>query len=156
MSNALARTLSLHLPHRPPAEPLTPPPPRAISQKQWSATELDLDSLDLDEELAKLEQREIQPTKAFGQERASREDTLSARRDQPEAEEEHWPDSLFSQPPAAATTSTKNPSRSPSTPAGPGVPNRRCPSTWTIWKTNPRRPPCSRTTTWSPCQRTVP
>ncbi|EJL07503.1 DUF3426 domain-containing protein [Pseudomonas chlororaphis] len=81
-----------------PAEPLTPPPPRAISQKQWSATELDLDSLDLDEELAKLEQREIQPTKAFGQERGSREDTLSARRDQPDAEEEHWPDSLFSQP----------------------------------------------------------
>ncbi|MGR6735672.1 DUF3426 domain-containing protein [Pseudomonas chlororaphis] len=85
-----------------PAEPLTPPPPRAISQKQWSATELDLDSLDLDEELAKLEQREIQPTKAFGQERAAREDTLSARRDQPEAEEEHWPDSLFSQPPGSS------------------------------------------------------
>ncbi|MEF9671956.1 hypothetical protein QNM99_03990 [Pseudomonas sp. PCH446] len=54
----------------PPPEP--PEPPRAISQRQWSAEELDLDSLDLDEELARLEQREIQPTKAFGQDRAAR------------------------------------------------------------------------------------
>ena len=36
--------------------------PRAISQKQWTAQELDLDNLDLDEELAKLERREIQHT----------------------------------------------------------------------------------------------
>ncbi|SDZ09560.1 DUF3426 domain-containing protein [Pseudomonas sp. NFIX28] len=84
-----------------PAEPQEPPPPRAISQKQWNATELDLDSLDLDEELAKLEQREIQPAKTFGQERPPRESALSARRDQPDAEEEHWPDSLFSQPSGA-------------------------------------------------------
>jgi predicted Zn finger-like uncharacterized protein len=96
-----------------PAEPLTPPPPRAISQKQWSATELDLDSLDLDEELAKLEQREIQPTKAFGQERASREDALSARRDQPDAEEEHWPDSLFSQPPGTSGDLDEKPEQPP-------------------------------------------
>ncbi len=45
------------------------PAPRAISQKQWSASELDLDSLDLDEELARLEQREIQPTTEFGRPR---------------------------------------------------------------------------------------
>lgn len=72
-----------------------PPVTRAISQKQWSASELDLDSLDLDEELARLEQREIQPTTEFGR---PREDSLSARRDSPEPDEAVWPDSLFSQP----------------------------------------------------------
>ncbi|MHC8365026.1 DUF3426 domain-containing protein [Pseudomonas sp. ZT5P21] len=70
------------------------PEPRAISQKQWSAAELDLDSLDLDEELARLEQREIQPTTEFGR---HREDSLSARRDNTEHNEEPWPDSLFSE-----------------------------------------------------------
>ncbi|MHC3826077.1 DUF3426 domain-containing protein [Pseudomonas sp. G3-19] len=70
-----------------------PPAPRAISQKQWSTSELDLDSLDLDEELARLEQREIQPTTEFGRQR---EESLSARRDSPEADETEWRDSLFS------------------------------------------------------------
>jgi predicted Zn finger-like uncharacterized protein len=78
-----------------PEEPLEPSPPRAISQKQWSATELDLDSLDLDEELARLEQREIQPTTEFGR---HREDSLSARRDSTgQDDEEPWSDSLFSE-----------------------------------------------------------
>ncbi|WP_454564619.1 DUF3426 domain-containing protein [Pseudomonas sp. AIG] len=71
-----------------------PTAPRAISQKQWSASELDLDSLDLDEELARLEQREIQPTTEFGR---PREDALSARRDSPEPDEALWRDSLFSE-----------------------------------------------------------
>ncbi|AWM90069.1 DUF3426 domain-containing protein [Pseudomonas sp. 31-12] len=71
-----------------------PPAPRAISQKQWSATELDLDSLDLDEELARLEQREIQPTTEFGR---HRENGISARRDSAEHEDEPWSDSLFSE-----------------------------------------------------------
>ena len=71
------------------------PAPRAISQKQWSASELDLDNLDLDEELARLEQREIQPVAEFGR---AREESLSARRDSPEPDEGTWPDSLFSEP----------------------------------------------------------
>lgn len=71
------------------------PGPRAISQKQWNASELDLDSLDLDEELARLEQREIQPVADFGR---AREESLSARRDSAEADEATWPDSLFSKP----------------------------------------------------------
>ena len=82
------------LPPVQPAEPLDPTPPRAISQKQWSATELDLDSLDLDEELARLEQREIQPTTEFGR---HRDDSLSARRDSTGRDDEGpWSDSLFS------------------------------------------------------------
>ena len=71
-----------------------PPAPRAISQKQWSAAEMDLDSLDLDEELARLEQREIQPTTEFGR---HRENGLSARRDAVEHDDEAWSDSLFSE-----------------------------------------------------------
>jgi predicted Zn finger-like uncharacterized protein len=71
-----------------------PPAQRAISQKQWTAAEMDLDSLDLDQELARLEQREIQPTTEFGH---HREDSLSARRDSVETGEEPWSDSLFSE-----------------------------------------------------------
>lgn len=79
----------------PPEQPLEASPPRAISQKQWSATELDLDSLDLDEELARLEQREIQPTTELGR---HRDDSLSARRDSAgQDDEEPWSDSLFSE-----------------------------------------------------------
>lgn len=95
------------------------PEPRAISQKQWSAAELDLDSLDLDEELARLEQREIQPTTEFGR---HREDSLSARRDTTEPDEEPWSDSLFSESAAdraeaAEATITPEPTVEPSTPS---------------------------------------
>jgi predicted Zn finger-like uncharacterized protein len=74
--------------------PVEPPVQRAISQKQWTAAEMDLDSLDLDEELARLEQREIQPTMEFTR---PREDSLSARRDTTEHDQEPWSDSLFSE-----------------------------------------------------------
>ncbi|WP_223483961.1 DUF3426 domain-containing protein [Pseudomonas sp. A-RE-19] len=74
--------------------PVEPPVQRAISQKQWTAAEMDLDSLDLDEELARLEQREIQPTTEFGR---PREDSLSARRDTTGHDEDPWSDSLFSE-----------------------------------------------------------
>ncbi|KAF2392548.1 DUF3426 domain-containing protein [Pseudomonas frederiksbergensis] len=79
---------------KPVAPAVVEPPVRAISQKQWSATEMDLDSLDLDQELARLEQREIQPTTEFGR---HRENGLSARRDSVEHDEEPWSDSLFSE-----------------------------------------------------------
>ncbi|MCA4962413.1 DUF3426 domain-containing protein [Pseudomonas sp. Y24-6] len=73
-----------------------PPEQRAISLKQWTAAELDLDldSMDLDEELARLEQREIQPTTEFGR---HREDSLSARRDSADHEQAPWADSLYSE-----------------------------------------------------------
>ncbi len=96
----VAAALPKPLPPAPPPPPPEPPEqPRSISQRQWTAEELDLDNLDLDEELARLEQREIQPAKAFGQERGGKDESLSARRDDPETEEEHWPDSLFSESP---------------------------------------------------------
>ena len=74
----------------------SPAAPEPISQKQWQAAELDLDHLDLDKELARLEELEIQPSKSFGQPSATRQDTLSARRDSDEGEERQWSDSLFS------------------------------------------------------------
>ncbi|MGC5699755.1 zinc-ribbon domain-containing protein [Pseudomonas sp. NFXW11] len=89
---------SIPQPSAPPASAVlaaAPEPQRAISQKQWSAAEMDLDALDLDEELAKLEQREIQPTKTFGQEREHKDDGLSARRDLKDADDGQWPDGLF-------------------------------------------------------------
>ncbi len=80
--------------------------PRAISQKQWTAEELDLDHLDLDEELAKLERREIQHTqpqgserRQAGPERRQKAESMSASRDTAKAEEEQWAASLFSDPP---------------------------------------------------------
>ena len=88
-----------------------PQAPRAISQKQWTAEELDLDNLDLDEELAKLERREIQHTLPVGAERRQpgadrrqKEDSLSASRDTVKAEEEKWAASLFSEPPEERAT----------------------------------------------------
>ncbi len=86
------------------ADPV-PEPPRAISQKQWTAEELDLDNLDLDEELAKLERREIQHTqptaerRQSGADRRQKEEALSASRDSVKAEEEKWAASLFSETP---------------------------------------------------------
>ncbi|WP_313044429.1 DUF3426 domain-containing protein [Pseudomonas sp.] len=91
----------------PAAEPTvetSPEPPRAISQKQWTAEELDLDNLD--KELARLERREIQHTQAVGAERRQpgadrrqKEESFSASRDTVKAEEEKWAASLFSEPP---------------------------------------------------------
>ncbi|MDQ0706337.1 putative Zn finger-like uncharacterized protein [Pseudomonas sp. W3I7] len=71
--------------------------PRAISQKQWNAEELDLDNLDLDEELAKLERRQASA------DRRQPEDALSATRGTAKAEEEQWAASLFSEPPEERT-----------------------------------------------------
>lgn len=100
-----------------------PQAPRAISQKQWTAEELDLDNLDLDEELAKLERREIQHTLAAGAERRQpgtdrrqKEETLSASRETIKAEEEKWAASLFSEPPeerANAPEADPEPAKAP-------------------------------------------
>lgn len=80
-----------------PAQVQAPPPAPAPERHDWSAAELDLDQLDLDEELARLEQREIQPiTELKGS--GPREENLSAHRDEPEGEDQVWPDSLFSTP----------------------------------------------------------
>ncbi|KAB0491828.1 DUF3426 domain-containing protein [Pseudomonas vancouverensis] len=98
-------------------------PPRAISQKQWSAAELDLDSLDLDEELARLEQREIQPISEFGR---HREDNLSARRDSVEHDDEPWTtDSLFSESKAdrAQAINDPDPLDTLEPPAHPDIPD---------------------------------
>ncbi|MFC6300817.1 DUF3426 domain-containing protein [Pseudomonas sp. CCM 7893] len=101
------------------AEPI-PESPRAISQKQWTAEELDLDNLDLDEELAKLERREIQHTQPPGTDRRQKEDTLSATRDSAKAEEEQWAASLFSDTPDERAKAIKPTDDEPE-PAAPTV-----------------------------------
>ncbi|MBN3861815.1 DUF3426 domain-containing protein [Pseudomonas frederiksbergensis] len=103
--------------------PVEPPVQRAISQKQWTAAEMDLDSLDLDEELARLEQREIQPTTEFGR---PREDSLSARRDSAEHDEAPWSDSLFSESAADRAHVAEEPTPEPT--IEPGKHSRTEPS----------------------------
>ncbi|KZN16714.1 MULTISPECIES: DUF3426 domain-containing protein [Pseudomonas] len=95
--------------------PVEPPVQRAISQKQWTAAEMDLDSLDLDEELARLEQREIQPTTEFTR---PREDSLSARRDTTEHDQEPWSDSLFSESAADRAKIADTPTPEPTIESG--------------------------------------
>ena len=105
--------------------PLAPPiktpaaetPPRAISQKQWTAAELDLD--DLDKELARLERRDKRAPDTFGR---RREDNLSAQRDHLSNEQEPWSDSLYSETTterAEAVTLTPVESFAPHEPARP-------------------------------------
>lgn len=101
-----------------------PEAPRAISQKQWTAEELDLDNLDLDQELAKLERREIQHTQPLGAERRQpgtdrrqKDEPLSASRDTVKAEEEKWAASLFSEPPAERVAADENDAEPTNAPA---------------------------------------
>jgi hypothetical protein len=69
---------------------------------------MDLDHLDLDEELAKLEEREIQPSKSFGQPHTPKSSSLSARRESNDAEENEWSDSLFSESAADRAETAKD------------------------------------------------
>lgn len=67
--------------------------------QSWRANALDLDSLDLDEELARLEQREIQLPETFGRDntRDTHQDnhpSFTAQRDSSEHESEEWVASL--------------------------------------------------------------
>ena len=85
--------------------PATPVP---ASPAPWQANAMDLDHLDLDEELAKLEEREIQPSKSFGQPHTPKSSSLSARRESNDAEENEWPDSLFSESAADRAETAKD------------------------------------------------
>ena len=80
-----------------PAPVQAPATPLPASPAPWQANAMDLDHLDLDEELAKLEEREIQPSKSFGQPHTPKSSALSARRESSDAEEGEWSDSLFSE-----------------------------------------------------------
>ncbi len=78
------------------AEPL--PEPSQTSPEDddpWKVSEFDLDNLDLDEELARLEQREIQLPDNFGKSSTRNGDAaLTAQRDHSETEEGTWVGSL--------------------------------------------------------------
>lgn len=76
-------------------EPQAPAIESFKAPDSWRANALDLDSLDLDEELARLEQREIQLPETFGREASRHENsTLSARRDGSQSDADEWVDSL--------------------------------------------------------------
>ncbi|UZE18627.1 DUF3426 domain-containing protein [Pseudomonas sp. B21-054] len=111
--------------------PLAPPikspgaeaAPRAISQKQWTAAELDLD--DLDKELARLERRDKRAPDTFGR---RREDNLSAQRDPLSSEQEPWSDSLYSESAAERAETLIQPPVEPFEPHEPARPPRTEPS----------------------------
>ncbi len=67
----------------PQAEAELPPAP---AEPDWSNVDVDLDHLDLDHELARLEQREPQPGKSFSA-TPRKEDSLSALRDDPRGDD---------------------------------------------------------------------
>ncbi|MBC3362965.1 DUF3426 domain-containing protein [Pseudomonas sp. SWRI154] len=109
----------------PPASPVKPAveAPRAISQKQWTAAELDLD--DLDKELARLERRDKRAPDTFGR---RREDNLSAQREHLSSEQEPWSDSLYSESPAERAEAAIQPPLEPFEPHEPARPPRTEPS----------------------------
>lgn len=107
----------------PPIKPAAEAPPRAISQKQWSAAELDLD--DLDKELARLERRDKRAADSFGR---RREDNLSAQRDHLSNEQEPWSDSLYSESSAERAQSIIQTPVEPFAPHEPARPPRTEPS----------------------------
>ncbi|MCG6577850.1 DUF3426 domain-containing protein [Pseudomonas sp. AF32] len=111
-------------PIAPPTKPAAAEtPPRAISQKQWTAAELDLD--DLDKELARLERRD---KRAPGNTGRRREDSLSAQRDALSDGQESWPDSLYSESPAERFESAIQAPVEPFSPHEPARPPRTEPS----------------------------
>lgn len=64
-------------------------------ENPWLVSELDLDNLDLDEELARLEQRDHRPSRAFNRPPPRTSDaSLSARRDTGQSEQGDWVGSL--------------------------------------------------------------
>ncbi|WP_434607976.1 zinc-ribbon domain-containing protein [Pseudomonas sp. D2-30] len=108
-----------------PASPAKPvvEAPRAISQKQWTAAELDLD--DLDKELARLERRDKRAPDTFGR---RREDNLSALREHPSSDQEPWADSLYSESTAERAETAIQPPLEPFEPHEPARPPRTEPS----------------------------
>ena len=105
-----------------------PAPPQVVSPARWDAAELDLEHLDLDEELAKLEEREIQPSKSFGQPQKPTNNALSARRETHDAEESEWSDSLFSDSAAERAKTTALAVRADDNPIAPPETGRTEPS----------------------------
>ena len=110
-------------PLAPPPKPAVDAPPRAISQKQWTAAELDLD--DLDKELARLERRDKRAPDSFGR---RREDNLSAQREHPSNEQEPWVDGLYSESPIERAEAAIQPPVEPFEPHEPARPPRTEPS----------------------------
>jgi len=110
-------------PLAPPPKPAVDAPPRAISQKQWTAAELDLD--DLDKELARLERRDKRAPDSFGR---RREDNLSAQREHPSNEQEPWVDGLYSESPIERAEAAIQQPVEPFEPHEPARPPRTEPS----------------------------
>ena len=97
------------LPLSEPAEPRPLPPakPQAEDSTLWIHDDLDLDSLDLDEELAKLERQELELSREFLElEPQPGESLRPYDNDQPTADDEAWAEQLLSEEGDQATAPT--------------------------------------------------
>ncbi|OUM05609.1 hypothetical protein BW686_19820 [Pseudomonas syringae] len=81
-----------------PSPEATPEPAKPAEEDDpWQVSELDLDNLNLDEELARLEQRETRRPDTFGRPASAADNdevSLSAKRDTRQSEEAAWVDTL--------------------------------------------------------------
>ncbi|MGE8496495.1 MAG: DUF3426 domain-containing protein [Pseudomonas sp.] len=113
-----------------PAKPVQATPPgKNPSDTLWIHDDLDLDSLDLDEELAKLEEQELQLSRQFMELEKSpkyTESFLPLNDNEPEAHDEGWAEALLREeppkpatPPPVAVLPTSLPKVSISEPAPP-------------------------------------
>jgi predicted Zn finger-like uncharacterized protein len=92
-----------------PAQPRPQPPakPQAEDNTLWIHDDLDLDSLDLDEELAKLERQELELSREFLELEPQPSESLRPYAyDQPTADDEAWAEQLLNAEGDKATTPT--------------------------------------------------
>ncbi|RMT76813.1 DUF3426 domain-containing protein [Pseudomonas viridiflava] len=87
------------VPVMPVAEPVQPPrlahsQPQQDDEDTWQVSEMDLDNLNLDEELARLEKRDNQRSDTFVRNTRHDDSMLTAHRDTPQTDDAAWVDTL--------------------------------------------------------------
>lgn len=118
---ASAKPAAPALPAAPPVPPPAPAPSPKPSDTLWIHDDLDLDSLDLDEELAKLEQQEQQFSQEFlALEQAPKDadSFLKPQKQEPDRHDERWAEALLRDEapgpvPAPAPVSAPVPAQAP-------------------------------------------
>ncbi|MEE4718674.1 DUF3426 domain-containing protein [Pseudomonas alliivorans] len=85
-----------HAPIEEPAAPVRVEPAKVQEEDEdlWQVSEMDLDNLNLDEELARLEKRDNQRPDTFARHNRNDDSLLTAQRDSPQADESAWVDTL--------------------------------------------------------------
>lgn len=115
----------------PAPSPDKPAPPKQSVDTLWIHDDLDLDNLDLDEELAKLEEQEMQLSQAFVALKPASEDgadLLKAREEPRDPLNEDWAESLLHEHQPAKPQPASSPLAAPPTPPATAPEERQEPS----------------------------